>query len=249
MIGPADPTQPSTRAADTDAPAAVPTVTDLAAARGDVYATFAALFLFPEDDRVCSLRDAVPELQSLLGLFPAMVHFRVLDQLCRTLAGLSATDLAGLNEVYTSLFLSGAGPLACPPCASAYLCRGQDAGWVSTALDGTYARAALQAGHDLSPDHVAVELDFLAFLCAEEASCWAAGDATAAVRLLRREGMFIKQHLDWWFERFATRLARVDPLGLHATAANSAATFLAHDVNLIDGLLIYYRGAGERIAR
>jgi TorA maturation chaperone TorD len=227
-----------------------PTVADLAAARGDIYLAFASLFLFPEDARVSSIRDALPELRSSRALFRALMHFGILDQLCRNVAGLRATSLAGLREVYTSLFLTGAAAVACPPYESAYLRRGGvDAGWISATLEGTYARAGLAVVPDLQPDHVAVELNFLGFLCDQESSSWAAGNDIAPVRLVRRERFFITQHLGRWFGLFARRLAGADPGGFYATAASSAATFLAHDLNLIDGLLTYTRAAAEETAR
>jgi TorA maturation chaperone TorD len=250
MIGQADRTHPAAETAGRPASPATPAVGDLAGARGDIYRTFASLFLFPDDARARSIRDALPELQSSRALFRVMVHFGVLDQVCRNVADLRPASLAGLQDAYASLFLTGAGPLACPPCESAYLRQGGlDAGWIGATLEGTYARAGLTAVSDLPPDHAAVELDFLGFLCGQEASSWEAEDTAAPVRLLRRERMFIKQHLGRWFELFAKRLARVDPGGFHATVASSAAAFLAHDLNLIDGLLTYTRGAGELIAR
>lgn len=250
MIGSADRTHLAAETSGPVASPAVPTVGDLANARGDIYRTLGSLFLFPEHACVRSIRDALPELRSSRALFRVMVHFGVLDQVYRNVAGLRPTSLAGLQEVYASLFLTGAAAEACPPYETAYRLRGGlDAGWICATLEGTYARAGLTVVPDLPPDHVAVELDFLGFLCSQESSSWQAGDAAAAVRLLRRERLFIKQHLGRWFEPFAKRLASADPGGFHATAASSAAAFLAHDVNLIDGLLTYTRDAGEGITR
>jgi TorA maturation chaperone TorD len=225
-------------------------VSDLAGARGDIYRTFASLFLFPDDALVRSLRDAMPDLQAFRTLFPTIIHIGLVERVCRNLTGPDPMSLAGVREAYASLFLTGAGPLVCPAFESAYTRRnGPDAGWLGATLEGMYARAGLTTGPGLPPDHAAVELDFLGFLCSQEASSWQTSDAAAPVRLLRRERTFITQHLGRWFEPFARRLARVDHGGFHSTAASSAAAFLAHDFNLIDGLLTYFRDSGKEDAR
>jgi TorA maturation chaperone TorD len=84
---------------------------------------------------------------------------------------------------------------------------------------------------------VAVELEFMSFLCAQEAEAWEAEDIRQARQFLKTERRFLKAHLNRWFPQFAGRVKELSPDGVFATATRAAAAFIVHDGDLIDGLL------------
>ncbi|MFN3477256.1 MAG: molecular chaperone [Candidatus Methylomirabilales bacterium] len=114
--------------------------------------------------------------------------------------------LADLRLEYTRLFIGPYG-LPVPPYESVY--RERTVMGAST-LD--VLRRYEEAGFIFSPsfkelpDHVAVELEFLALLSSEEAEAWERGDTAKAFHLLRLEEAFLRDHLGEWIGGFSDRL-------------------------------------------
>ena len=57
------------------------------------------------------------------------------------------------------------------------------------------------------PDHISVELDFLAELCAKEAEAWRGGDRARVGVCLDTEKRFLARHLGQWVEAFCVQVA------------------------------------------
>ncbi len=55
-------------------------------------------------------------------------------------------------------------------------------------------------------DHVAVELEFLAYQCESEAACWMSCEAKAGRELRRREWVFLDDDLGRWLPEFCQRI-------------------------------------------
>ncbi|NTU89197.1 MAG: molecular chaperone TorD family protein [Actinobacteria bacterium] len=53
------------------------------------------------------------------------------------------------------------------------------------------------------PDHVAIELEYLSLLAAQEAEAWERDDREIALQLQEDQERFREEHLGGWFERFA----------------------------------------------
>jgi len=71
-----------------------------------------------------------------------------------------------------------------------------------------YSEAGLQISKSFSdlPDHVAVELEFMCYLCAKEADAVASSADEAIWR--KREAEFWKFHLNMWIGEFSDRLLK-----------------------------------------
>lgn len=123
----------------------------------------------------------------------------------------SFSDLEG-GRAFTRL-LVGPGEGYVPPYASIYvnavphekpLLRGAEA----AAAQAEYAAAGLELapGGQQLPDHLGIELQFLAHLCRLEAEARETGDESAAQTWRARRADFIRQHLLNWLPAFAGRL-------------------------------------------
>jgi TorA maturation chaperone TorD len=67
-----------------------------------------------------------------------------------------------------------------------------------------YAEAGLQLSPDFTdlPDHIAVELEFMYFLCDKEAEAWQAQDEETALERRAAEHAFLGAHLSKWIPSF-----------------------------------------------
>ncbi len=122
-------------------------------------------------------------------------------------------NLVELRLEYNRLFV-GPGALACPPYESVYRRdrpeseRGMLMGPSVIDVKHRYNEAGLQISKNFSdlPDHVAVELEFMCFLCAKEAEAAALGADKAIWR--NRQAEFWKFHLNTWIGEFSDRLLK-----------------------------------------
>lgn len=73
------------------------------------------------------------------------------------------------------------------------------------ALQHQYLLRGVQATSGME-DHVAVEIEYLSFLCDKEATMWQAKDHKAAHELRSQERNFINDHLSHWLPEFCKKL-------------------------------------------
>jgi TorA-specific chaperone len=79
------------------------------------------------------------------------------------------------------------------------------------------------------PDHIAVELEFMARLCSEEGRAASAGRADLALRLKREEHSFVRAHLATWLPAICERVSRETSSGMYRGFAEFAAIFVQWD--------------------
>lgn len=184
----------------------------LAKARSSVYDLLVLGFSPPSEELLqalgARLLRTLEEAETLF-IWPDLVG--KLERL-RTFAGKDQGEpekfLADLKLEYTRLFVGPYG-LPVPPYESVYREPTRTVMGAST-LD--VLRRYEEAGFVLSPsfkelpDHVAVELEFLALLSSEEAEAWERGDVAESLRLLRSEEAFLRDHLGAWIGGFCDRL-------------------------------------------
>ncbi len=212
---------------------------ELAQLRQAVYRFLAALFLYPQRERVAQLIEATQVLhtEEAFAVFPFFLPWR---RLLHRLRGEELLQTVELEEEYTRLFMTGpAGPL-CSPYASSYLDPDRMAvGRIPAQLEQEYAAAGLMLSpslHEL-PDHVSVELEYMAFLCRQEREAWEGTVWEEGVKILERERTFLERHLGRWFPAFARNLKGCDKGGLYGAAAEAAEAFILHDLDLLPLLL------------
>lgn len=212
-------------------------VAELARLRQGCYRFAAALFLYPGQGRLTKLAAASGELQRRGDSLVAFPFFGLWQRLLTTLHGLVEGGTAKVEEDYMRLFLVNPQAL---PYESFYLDPQRRAtGWILAQLEGEYAKRGLALSPSLqeTPDHVAVELEFMAFLCDLEAQAWERRDLRESCQALKWQHGFLDQHLKCWFPAFARQVAAADHEGLYALAAEAANAFIQHDRDLTALLL------------
>lgn len=84
------------------------------------------------------------------------------------------------------------------------------------------------------PDHIAVELEFLHFLCWKEAAARIEGDEEHISVCLDAERKFLADHLGRWAELFSRGLEKTAPEGFYAALAALLRAVVAQDVTSLD---------------
>ncbi len=147
---------------------------------------------------------------------------------------------AGLQGEYVSLFLVDPRGVPCPPYESAYWDSARwPVGWLLAQVEKEYAAVGLAPSPDLRdmPDHVSVEMEFIAVLCGREAEAWKKQEIGEAIGALRVEKSFLDSHLTAWFPSFARRLLMAGSEGPYAALAQGIENFMGYDKDLLGAIL------------
>ena len=198
-------------------------MTQKATDRAAFYLCLARAFLPPQDPAAYDaiklhLADDLSDLVTTLN-YPAADH---LGNLRREVAKVS--DHLALLQAYSQLFLAPPAPVTLN--AGRYL-DGAVMGRATVAIEKCYRDAGLdRAGsfHDL-PDHVALQLEFVAYLCASEAAC-----GTPALRA----DDFLASFVRYWAPPFVAALERActreDPARVYLCLARLLQIAVDHEL-------------------
>ena len=133
----------------------------------------------------------------------------------------------GLEPEFTRLFLGPGRPVA-HPFESVYR-EGRTMGDTTLAVRRQLIQEGLCPDGRTLPDHVSIELAFLAYLAACEAQAWDEGDADRVRDCLTRQESFLCDHLIVWLPQFCRRVLAGRPHTHYADLARRAETFVAGD--------------------
>jgi TorA maturation chaperone TorD len=104
----------------------------------------------------------------------------------------------------------------------------------TAAAERLYLNEGLEPNCEFSelPDHVGVELEFMAFLCHKALKAMRAGDAAAAQDYRHQQCCFFVEHLGTWVRLLAERLASQAQTSLYRFLGNFLNLFLDLESNL-----------------
>jgi len=134
----------------------------------------------------------------------------------------------GLEQEFTRLFLGPGRPVA-HPYESVYR-EGRMMGQTTLDVRRRLVEAGLAPNNQRLPDHVGIELAFMAHLAAREALAWDAGEGDLGWRLLQEQETFLSEHLGAWLPQFCHRILAGRPLIHYGQLAQRAETFVLNDV-------------------
>lgn len=214
----------------------LPTLADLALLRQEVYRALALVLLPPEPGRRDKLIALVREIQAAE---PTLATFAFFVPLRRMLDAARDAPAAAVAAEHARLFGHGVPDGArCPPYEARYLGGARPdeaAGFVIAQLEHVHRRFGLRVAPSGTrrPDHVAVELEVMAFLCAHEGAAWMRASLDDGIHLLGEEHAFLQLHLGAWAGPFAAdlRASARDPL--FTATADALDAFVRHDRDLI----------------
>ncbi|MFQ5942499.1 MAG: molecular chaperone [Anaerolineales bacterium] len=203
--------------------------------RQATYRLFAALFLYPSQDRMRELRQLAREFTEGRE---SSLDFSFPPELWQLLEGLPLQNSPKIEEEYTALF--SVKPKA-PPYESYYVDpEGFSRGWIGVNLDGVYTASGVSVSstNKEPSDHVAVELEFMAYLCSLEAQAIEDRDESARAHSVRHQAGFLDQHLGLWFSTFARKVREASPNSLYDMVARAADSFIAQQLEMLRSTII-----------
>jgi DMSO reductase family type II enzyme chaperone len=170
---------------------------------------------------------------SLVEQFAPLGDGEGLAGLRRFAASGGAADplVASLEVEYTGLFVLPSAGRA-QPFESVYRDPEQRLGGpLTVAVERAYRRAGAEPSFERLHvvDHLSMEMDFMAFLCAREREAWEAGEAEAARRCLELQREFLAEHLGRWVGDFARDVRERATTEFYPALAAIAHAFLRAD--------------------
>ncbi len=122
-----------------------------------------------------------------------------------------------------------------PPYESVYVDRGLLYGSSTDRVAQKYRRFQLKGQNNEPPDHIALELDFMRFLCEKEAMAWQT--EKRGQDLLKEEDAFLNEHLARWVPAFCENTRRFDTTGFYNGLAEVTEGWIYCDRRVIKGLV------------
>ncbi len=196
-----------------------------------LYAVLAVAFRKPqvalEADGAASLAQVIGELAATLDAAALRPPADALASTLETFEEHATQALRDLEIEYNRLFVGPARPVA-PPYESVWRDpQGQVMGPPAQAVQQQYAEAGLALSpdyHDL-PDHLAIELGFMAYLSAQQAET----EGDDRLPWAERASAFLQQHLLVWLPPFCQRIRQESRHPFYTALANLTETFVNWD--------------------
>jgi TorA maturation chaperone TorD len=213
----------------------------LARIRRDGYGLLAAALLYPDDARLAGLAAAAARRLRDRARFAGFSLYRPWTAMLCALAAVRPRDGPALRGAFAEAFSPHRNG-ACSLYESRYAAGGPAATPVLiAALEREYASVGLAASPALGEpaDHLAMELEYMAFLCDREASAWARGTLADAAAALHRQRRFMRRHLGRWVPGMARHLLMLAPAPFYRAVAEGLEAFIHHERDLIDLLLAH----------
>lgn len=215
---------------------------ELATARGALYGFLSGAFAEPPSEHLLAdLRD--PEFAELLG---QMFDRTFAEELQASVA--AETDAAAtLRQAFMDLFKVPGGRYV-QPYESVYRdtreINGRQVGGLlmgpsAAAVQKWYRLAALEISPEFKdlPDHIALELHYLAHLCEREAEFGRAGDDAKATRAREMERDFLKAHIVTWMPDLAAKIAERSDNRYYRVLARLAVEYSQRDLENLETAL------------
>ena len=83
------------------------------------------------------------------------------------------------------------------------------------------------------PDHISFELEFMGYLCSQEAAAWARNDESSALGFLEAEKEFLRKHLMIWLPRWCEEVGKYDRQGIFSGFATLTEGWIIFDCEWI----------------
>ena len=206
-------------------------------ARSAVYGFFSQAFIRGPSQRFLGALISDEGTANLREIFPDAAYRQELAQV-----GLEAREgrltLEGAVLDFEALFRIP-GPCYLSPYESVYRSpsaggRGGLCGPATAAVERLYLKEGLEPNTGVTelPDHVGVELEFMAYLCGKALDAMRAGDAATAREYRHKQYCFFMEHLGAWIRILAERLASQAQTSLYRFLGNFLNLFLELEGNL-----------------
>ncbi len=218
---------------------------DLAALRQMSYSLLSAVFIGNWRDTAELIVDTATDVLAVSEWAADMSFYPALGGFLQHLSEFDAVSLGEVENQYQRLF--GPTPSFNPVQLNetSYLVPGaEQTGWVLASVERHYSSAGIEltSASGNVPDHIAVELEFVAYLCSREADAWVGDDFKNARRMQDRQRRFLDQHPSKWVPVLLREIASRGDV-FFTSAARAAHVQVMHDVDFLTSLQPMMRAA------
>jgi len=212
----------------------------LARSRACTYQALSLMYTEPVNERTLALLRSWTALGNQLpsGIFQETIKRglrKIEERLDQAGEEGSAELLDMLAEAFTSLF-RGLSAFRCPPppYESVYVDGGLLYGPSTDRVAARYREFGLKVQYNEPPDHIALELDFMRFLCEREAE--SRQSEKGGCNFIKEEGAFLREHLAMWVPALCENVRKFDATGVYSGLADVTEGWIGCDREIIDGL-------------
>ena len=173
--------------------------------RQALYRFLGSLFLYPDVELLVNLQESAGELLASEDLWKDQVFAEKLHALIANLIAFDLDNRKTIVDEYNRLFLVKP---KVPPYETSYIyILGQSEGTIAANISGIYSMAGLTVSPKLNelPDHIAIELEFMSFLCEKELLALKDRNEEIAVVAQKEQKNFMGEHLARWYPNFAMK--------------------------------------------
>jgi len=213
---------------------------NIAIYRSSLYQYFSLAFRYPNNDIITVLKK---EQNILLDGMKYLYHLtsdmdKTLNMFKKTIN--SIIDIQELQVEYARLFV-GPFKLPAPPYESVY--RIESKGFLMGDSTLKVKKMYQEEGLDLPkstyilPDHIVVELEFMAYLAEEEALTWEKMSEDKAKYYLKKQNTFLTEHLTKWIPQFAKAVYENSNEEFYCLLAKITDDFIALDNEFVKTLI------------
>lgn len=202
--------------------------------RQALYRFFASLYLYPDQELLESLKQGAQELLNSHPLWENHAFDEKLNTLITILGQINLDQRKPIVDEYNRLFLVK--PLT-PPYETTYIKRpGQSEGILAAEISGLYGQAGLVVSPETNelPDHIAIELEFMSFLCEKELKAAQEDDDNGVNAARQEQQNFISQHLALWFPKFAKKALEEGNDTFYKSIIEATFAFLRSELVLLE---------------
>jgi len=186
-------------------------------AQAILYKTLSTGFAYPDAEMMVAWRDG-----SFAETVTTALASLAMDDAPTNALTRADADALNLDEEYTFLFLRGGGVA---PYEASFLNRNLASNNELADVTGFYRAFGFEIAASAKelPDHIAIEFEFLAVLCAKEAYAIENAWREQAEICEQARADFIAQHLGLWLNQFVERVRGKARLGFYPALAHIAA--------------------------
>ena len=203
---------------------------------------------YPEPERVLALTEAAGDLWEERGALARFPFFPKLRTAIRALLDQVEQESVDLPTTYVSLFTARRSQIPCPPYEASYRSPpGESTGWLIAEVEQAYSVAGMaisSEGNEL-PDHISIELEFMAVLCGREATAWEQESVRVADHALGAQKSFLDEHLSQWVPQLAALVKKADQTGIYNAVVAASEALIMHDSDYAPALREMLSGLPE----